>query len=104
MDMFAPVQGLRPQVTATPLRPLSQRAWAMLVLPGRGTRLGLSRWAGKGGRDRPIPRLCSHALPGAMRCWVFCRQPVPRPAAVYRLAGAAVVVTTAGQHPSCRFS
>jgi hypothetical protein len=33
-----------------------------------------------------------------MRCWLFCRQPVYRPAAVYRLAGDEMVVTKAGTH------
>jgi putative transposase len=38
-------------------------------------------------------------LPWAPLCWVFCRPPVYRPAAVYLLAGDEVVATKAGQHP-----
>jgi putative transposase len=98
MDMFAPVHCLRPHVTATTLRPLSRIAWAMLARPGRVTMLGLARWAGTGGRDRTVQRVCSQALPWAMLFWVFCRQHVPRPEEVYLLAGDAVVVTNAGKH------
>jgi putative transposase len=65
---------------------------------GRVTRLGLSRWACKGGRDRPVQRVFSQALPWAMLFGMFCRQPVYRPGEVYLLAGDEVVVTQAGKH------
>jgi putative transposase len=70
----------------------------MLVMPGRVTMLGISRWAGKGGSYRTVQRLFSQALPWAMRFWVCFRQPVLRPGAVYLLAGDDVVVTNAGKH------
>jgi DDE superfamily endonuclease len=102
MDMLAPCQCLRPHVTATTRRQFSRIAWARLVMPGRVTLLGISRWAGTGGRYRTVQRLFSQALPWAMLCWVFFRQHVYRPEEVYRLAGDAVVVTTAGKHPDGR--
>jgi putative transposase len=71
----------------------------MLVMPGRVTMLGISRWAGKGGSYRTGQRLFSQALPWAMLCWVFFRQHVYRPEEVYLLAGDEVVVTKAGKHP-----
>jgi putative transposase len=71
----------------------------MLVMPGRVTMLGLSRWAGKGGSDRTVQRVFSQALPGAMRYWGVFRQHVHRPEAVYLLAGDEVVITKAGKHP-----
>jgi putative transposase len=98
MDMFARFQCLRPHVTATTLRPLSRIAWAMLVMPGRVTMLGISRWAGKGGSYRTVQRVFSQALPWAMLFWVFFRQHVHRPDEVYLLAGDEVVVTKAGTH------
>jgi putative transposase len=98
MDMVARFQCLRPHVTATTLRQLSRMAWAMLVMPGRVTMLGISRWAGKGGSYRTIQRLFSQALPWAMLFWVFFRQHVHRPEEVYLLAGDEVVVTKAGKH------
>ena len=72
----------------------------MLVMPGRVTMLGISRWAGQGGSSRTIQRLFSQALPWAMLFWVFFRQPIPRPDAVDLLVGAAVVVPNAGR-PTC---
>ena len=98
MDMLALFQCLQPHVTATTLRQLSRMALAMLVMPGRVTMLGISRWAGKGGSYRTIQRLFSQALPWAMLFWVFFRQHVHRPDEVYLLAGDEVVVTKAGKH------
>jgi hypothetical protein len=73
-------------------------AWAMLVMPGRVTMLGISRWAGKGGSYRTVQRLFSQALPWAMLFWVFFRQHIHRPDEIYLLAGDEVVVTKAGKH------
>jgi putative transposase len=73
-------------------------AFALLVMPGRVTMLGISRWAGKGGSYRTIQRFFSQALPWAMLFWVFFRQYVHRPDEVYLLAGDEVVVTKAGKH------
>jgi putative transposase len=98
MDMLALFQCLRPHVTATTLRQLSRMALALLVMPGRVTMLGISRWAGKGGSYRTIQRFFSQALPWAMLFWVFFRQYVHRPDEVYLLAGDEVVVTKAGKH------
>jgi putative transposase len=49
MDMFALCQCRRPQVTVTTLRQCHRVAVALLVMTGRVTMLGLSRWAGPGG-------------------------------------------------------
>jgi DDE superfamily endonuclease len=38
----------------------------MLVMTGRVTMLGISRWAGKGGSYRTVQRFFSQALPWAM--------------------------------------
>ena len=69
-------------------------------MTGRVTRLGISRWAGKGGRYRTVQRLFAQALPWAMLLGVFLRQHVYRPGDGYLLAGDEVVVTTAGKPPS----
>jgi putative transposase len=91
-------QCLQCDVTATTLRHLSRIALAILVMPGRVTMLGISRWAGKGGSSRTIQRFFSQALPWAMLFWVFFRQHVYRPDEVYLLVGDEVVVTKAGKH------
>jgi putative transposase len=98
MDIFALFQCFQPHLTATTLHQFSRIALAMLVMTGRVTMLGISRWAGKGGSYRTVQRLFSQALPWAMLFWVFFRQHVYRPGDVYLLAGDEVVVTKAGKH------
>lgn len=97
MDIGALGQCLQPHVTATTLRPCSRMAMAMVVMTGRVTMVGLSRWVGPGGRDRPVQRLCATVIPGAVLFWVFCRRHVYRSEEVSRLGGDEVVVTTAGK-------
>src|SRR5437667_11476739 len=98
MNILALCQCLQSPVTATTLRQLSRIALAMLVMPGRVTMLGLSRWAGQGGSYRTIQRFFSQALPWAMLFWVFFRQHVYRSDEVYLLVGDEVVATKAGKH------
>ena len=98
MDTVALCQCLKPYVTATTLRQLSRITFALLVMTGRVTMLGLSRWAGKGGSDRTVQRFFATVIPWAMLFWVFFRQHVYCPEDVYLLAGDAVVVTKAGKH------
>jgi hypothetical protein len=85
-------------MTATTLRQCSRIVWAMLVMTGRVTMLGLSRWAGKGGSYRTVQRFFARALPWAVLFWVFFRQHLYRPGEVYLLVGDEVVATKAGQH------
>ena len=98
MDIVALLQCLRPHVATTPHRRLSRIILAVLVMTGRITMLGLSRWAGKGGSYRTVQRLFSTVLPWARLFWVFFRQHVHCPADVYCVAGDEVIVTKAGQH------
>jgi putative transposase len=49
MDIVALCHCLQPSGPSTTLRPLSRMALALLVMTGRVTMLGLSRWAGPGG-------------------------------------------------------
>jgi putative transposase len=98
MDIVALLQCLRPHVTTTTHRRLSRLTLALLVMTGRITMLGISRWAGKGGSYRTVQRLFSTVLPWAMLCWVFFRQHVHCPADVYFVAGDEVIVTKAGKH------
>jgi DDE superfamily endonuclease len=59
------------------------------------------QWDGVGhaGDDRTVQRLFPQALPWAALCWAFCRQHLHGPDAGYLIAGAAVMVTQAGQRP-----
>ena len=98
MDILALFQCLRPHVTTTTYRRLSRITLALLVMTGRITMLGISRWAGKGGSYRTVQRLFATVLPWAMLFWVFFRQHVYCPTDVYFVAGDEVVVTKAGKH------
>src|SRR6266850_4201864 len=97
MDILALFQCLRPHVTTTTLRQFSRMAGALLVMTGRVTMLGISRWAGPGGSYRTVQRFFSTVIPWAMLFWVFFRQHVYGPEDVYLLAGDEVVVTKAGK-------
>jgi putative transposase len=99
MDIVALLQCLQPQVPVTTLRQCHRMALALLVMTGRVTMLGRSRWAGHGGRDRPVQCFFSTVMPWATLFWVFLHQHVYRPGEVSLLAGDEVVVTKAGQHP-----
>ena len=98
MDIVALLQCLQPYVPATTLHQCSRIVRALLVMTGRITMLGISRWAGKGGSYRTVQRLFSTVLPWAMLFWVFFRQQVHCPADVYCVAGDEVIVTKAGKH------
>jgi hypothetical protein len=98
MDLVALLQGLRPHVTTTTHHRLRRITLAVLMMTGRITMLGISRWAGTGGSYRTVQRLFSTVLPWAMLFGVFFRQHRYCPTDVYGVAGDAVLVTKAGKH------
>ena len=98
MDIVALLQCLQPTVTKTTLRQCNRIVLALLVMTGRVTMLGLSRWAGTGGSYRTIQRFFATALPWATLFWVFFRHHIYRAAEVYLLVGDEVVATKAGKH------
>ncbi len=98
MDIVALCQCFQPYVTATTLRHFHRITAAMVVITGRVTMLGLSRWAGKGGSYRPVQRFFSTVLPWATLFWVFFRHQVSRPEDTSLLVGDEVVATKAGKH------
>jgi len=97
-DIVALLQCFQPFVTATTLRQFSKIILALLAMTGRVTMLGISRWAGQGGSYRTVQRFFTTVLPWAQLFWVFFRQHLQRPDAVYILAGDEVVVSKAGHH------
>jgi len=98
MDIVALLQCLQPTVTKTTLRQFSRIALAILVMTGRVTMLGLSRWAGPGGSYRTVQRFFATAMPWATLFWVFFRHHIYRTEEVYLLVGDEVVATKAGKH------
>jgi putative transposase len=72
--------------------------FAMLVMTGRVTMLGMSRWAGKGGSYRTVQRFFyTKAIPWATLFWVFFQRHLHCSDHRYLLAGDEVVVTKAGK-------
>jgi putative transposase len=97
MNIVALCQCLQPHMPATTSRQFHRIALAMIVMTGRVTMLGLSRWAGKGGSYRTVQRFFATVIPWAMLFWVFFRQHMYCPGEVYLLVGDEVVVTKAGK-------
>jgi hypothetical protein len=97
MDIVALFHCLQPSVPSTTWRQLSRIALALLVMTGRVTMLGISRWAGKSGSYRTVQRFFSTVIPWGILFWVFFRQHVYCPDDVYLAAGDEVIVTKAGK-------
>ena len=98
LDIVALFHCLRPSLPSTTWRQLSRIAVALLVMTGRVTMLGLSRWAGTGGSYRTVQRFFSTVIPWAILLWVFFRHHGYCPDDVYLAAGDDVIVTKAGTH------
>src|SRR6266849_9827277 len=98
VDIVALFHCFQPHVTATTLRQCSRIALAMLVMTGRVTMLGISRWTGKGGSYRTVQRFFATTLPWAALFWLFFRTHLCQRDDVYLLAGDETVVTKAGKH------
>src|SRR5438128_2855960 len=98
MDIVALFHGLQPYVPSTTWRQLRQIALALLVMTGRVTMLGISRWAGKGGSSRTVQRVFYTVMPWARLFLVCFRQQVYCPDDVSLAAGDEVVVTKAGKN------
>src|SRR6266487_3291463 len=97
MDILALLQCLQPYVPATTLRQCSRIVRTLLMMTGRITMLGMSRWAGTGGSYRTIQRFFATVLPWGLLFWVFFRHHVYCPGDVYLVAGDDVIVTKAGK-------
>lgn len=96
-EIVALLQTIAPLVEQTTLRQLSQVVFGMLVVSGRITLLGLSRWTEKGGSYRTIQRLYHTVLPWNAIQWLFFRKRFLQPTGEYIIAGDEVVVSKAGK-------
>ncbi len=96
-EILALLQTIAPLLEPTTVRQLSQVLFGMLVISGRLTMLGLSRWTEKGGSYRTIQRLYHRVLPWNAIHWLFFRQRFLKPEEAYIIAGDEVVVSKAGQ-------
>src|SRR5436309_11882991 len=98
MDILALLQCLQAAVPRTTLRQCSRIVAALLVMTGRVTMLGISRWTGPGGSYRTVQRLFATTLPWANLFWLFFRTHLFHSDDLYLLAGDETVVTKAGKH------
>ena len=76
---------------------MSQVIFGMLVISGRITMLGLSRWTEKGGSYRTIQRLYHSVLPWKAIQWLFFYKHFLKPEDEYIIAGDEVVLGKAGK-------
>ena len=97
VDIVALLHCTRPHLTATTVRQLSRISVAMVAMTGRVTRIGIARWAGKGGSYRTIQRFFSTVIPWGILFWAFFRRHVHCPGDIYLVAGDEVIVTKAGK-------
>lgn len=98
-DILALLQSIAPLVSKTTLRQMSHVIFGMLVITGRVTMLGLSRWTDKGGSYRTIQRFYHTVLPWADMLWTFFVKRLWKPGDEYILAGDEVVVSKEGKRP-----
>lgn len=70
-EILALLQNIAPLLEPVTSRQMSRIVFAMLVISGRITMLGLSRWADKGGSYRAIQRWYHTKLPWEALHWLF---------------------------------
>ena len=91
------LQNIAPLLEKKTLRQLSQVIFGMMVISGRITMLGLSRWTEKGGSYRNIYRLYHSELPWIAIHWLFFRLRLFKSADEHIFAGDEVVLGKAGK-------
>ena len=96
-DILALLQCIAPLTSKTTLRQLSRVILGMLMMTGRVTILGISRWADKGGSYRTIQRLYHTVIPWADVLWRFFQKLFWDSRDEYLLAGDEVVCGKAGK-------
>ena len=96
-EILALLQNIAPLLEPTTLRQMSQVIFGMLVISGRITMLGLSRWTEKGGSYRTIQRFYHTVLPWEAIQWLFIRVRFLKPVDEHIVAGDEVIVSKAGK-------
>ena len=97
MNILALLQPIQNNVSKTTMRQLSRIIPAMIAMTGRVTKLGLSRWAEKGGSYRTVQRFFYTVIPWAQVFWAFFCEHLLDRQETYLLAGDESVVTKAGK-------
>src|SRR5664279_2492456 len=96
-EILALIQTIAPFLEKTRLRQMSQIILGMLVMTGRITMLGLSRWTEKGGSYRSIQRFYHSTHTWEAIQWLFFQKRFLKPKDTYIIAGDEVVDSKAGK-------
>ena len=96
-EILALLQNIAPLLEKTTYRQMSQVIFGMLVISGRITMLGLSRWTEKGGSYRSIQRFYHSVVPWKAIQWLFFRERFLKPEDEYIMAGDEVILGKAGK-------
>jgi putative transposase len=96
-EILALLQNIAPLLEPTTIRQMSHVIFGMLVISGRITMLGLSRWTEKGGSYRTIQRIYHSTIPWKVIQWLFFRKCFLETEDEYMIAGDEVVVSKAGK-------
>jgi hypothetical protein len=96
-EILALLQNIAPLLDKKTLRQMSQVIFGMLVINGRITMLGLSRWTEKGGSYRTIQRIYHRVLPWEVIQWLFFRERFLKTEDDHIIAGDEVVLGKAGK-------
>jgi ribosomal protein L19E len=96
-EILALLQNIAPLLEPVNFRQMSQIIFAMMVISGRITMLGLSRWADKGGSYRTIQRWYQTQLPWEMLHWTLFLKSLLKLFGEYILAGDETVIGKAGK-------
>lgn len=96
-EILALLQNIAPLLEPTTFRQMSQVIFGMLVISGRVTMLGLSRWTEKGGSYRTIQRWYQRELLWVSVQWMFFEKRFFKSGDEYIGAGDEVVVSKAGK-------
>ena len=96
-EILALLQNIAPLLAPTTFRQMSQIIFGILVISGRITMLGLSRWTEKGGSYRTIQRLYHSVIYWKAIQWLFFQKRFLKTEDEYFIAGDEVVVSKAGK-------
>lgn len=96
-EILTLLQNIAPLLDSVTFRRMSQVIFGMLVINGRITMLGLSRWTGKGGSYRTIQRFYSSIHSWKTILWLFFRQCCFKSEDEHIIAGDEVVTSKAGK-------
>src|SRR5512139_1138216 len=96
-EILALLQSIAPLLEQKTVRQMSHVIFGMLVITGRVTMLGMSRWTDKGGSYRTIQRFYHSGLPWTKMLWTFFVKHIWQPEDEYILAGDEVVASKAGK-------